>query len=143
MYREKLAISIIKHNYPFSYVEHEETRNSHIFLHGYVKFKTRNTAKVDVLKIYEREKMILKDKLEKVTGRICLTSDLWSSITTDGFMALITHYVDENWNLRKKVLNFRVIPPLHSGSILADQFFSGLGHQEKKIYHHTRQCNIQ
>ncbi|MFS8003670.1 hypothetical protein Hanom_Chr13g01216591 [Helianthus anomalus] len=24
--------------------------------------------------------MILKDKLEKVTDRICLTSDLWSSI---------------------------------------------------------------
>ncbi|KAM0058901.1 putative transcription factor/ chromatin remodeling BED-type(Zn) family [Helianthus debilis subsp. tardiflorus] len=136
MYREKLAISIIKHNYPFSYVEHEETRNLHKFLHGDVKFITRNTAKADVLKIYEREKMILKDKLEKVTGRICLTSDLWSSITTDGFMALTAHYVDENWNLRKKVLNFRVIPPPHSGSILAEHLINFLADWgiEKKVF---------
>ncbi|GKE86261.1 zinc finger BED domain-containing protein RICESLEEPER 2-like protein, partial [Tanacetum coccineum] len=27
MYREKMAVAIIKHNYPFSYVEHEATRN--------------------------------------------------------------------------------------------------------------------
>ncbi|KAJ0825565.1 putative transcription factor/ chromatin remodeling BED-type(Zn) family [Helianthus annuus] len=136
MYREKLAISIIKHNYPFSYVEHEETRNLHKFLHDDVKFITRNTAKADVLKIYEREKMILKDKLEKVTGRICLTSDLWSSITTDGFMALIAHYVDENWNLRKKVLKFRVIPPPHTGSILAEHLINFLADWgiEKKVF---------
>ncbi|XP_022028404.1 zinc finger BED domain-containing protein RICESLEEPER 2 [Helianthus annuus] len=136
MYREMLAISIIKHNYPFSYVEHEETRKLHKFLQGDVKFITRNTAKADVLKIYEREKMIIKDKLEKVTGRICLTSDLWSSITTDGFMALTAHYVDENWNLRKKVLNFRVIPPPHSGSILAEHLINFLADWgiEKKVF---------
>ncbi|KAJ0667094.1 putative transcription factor/ chromatin remodeling BED-type(Zn) family [Helianthus annuus] len=135
MYMEK-AISIIKHNYPFSYVEHEETRNLHKFLHGDVKFITRNTAKADVLKIYEREKIILKDKLERVTGRICLTSDLWSSITTDGFMALTAHYVDENWNLRKKVLSFRVIPPPHSGSILAEHLINFLADWgiEKKVF---------
>ncbi|KAM0001748.1 putative HAT dimerization domain, ribonuclease H-like superfamily, hAT-like transposase, RNase-H [Helianthus debilis subsp. tardiflorus] len=80
--------------------------------------------------------MILKDKLEKVTGRICLTSDLWSSITTDEFMALTAHYVDENWNLRKKVLNFRVIPPPHSGSILAEHLINFLADWgiEKKVF---------
>jgi hypothetical protein len=104
MYREKLAYSIIKHNYPFSYAEHEGTRALHKFLHRDVKTITRNTVKADVLKIYDREKTILKEKLQKVTSRICLTSDLWSSITTDGFMALTAHYVDENWILRKKVL---------------------------------------
>ncbi|KAI3694988.1 hypothetical protein L1987_77975 [Smallanthus sonchifolius] len=135
-YREKLAISIIKHNYPMSYVEHEGTRDLHKFLHRDVKTITRNTAKADILKIYNREKAILKDKLQKITGRICLTSDLWSSITTDGFMALTAHYVDENWVLRKKVLKFRVTPPPHGGSILAQHLIDFLVDWgiEKKIF---------
>ncbi|XP_022017274.1 zinc finger BED domain-containing protein RICESLEEPER 2 [Helianthus annuus] len=134
MYREKLAYSIIKHNYPFSYVEHKGTRDLHKFLHRDVKPITRNTAKADVLKIYDREKTILKEKLQKVNGRVCLTTDLWSSITTDGYMALTAHYVDENWVLRKKVLNFKVIPPPHSGKILAEymiNFLADWGIQKK------------
>nr|GFB06903.1 zinc finger BED domain-containing protein RICESLEEPER 2-like [Tanacetum cinerariifolium] len=71
-------------------------------------------AKLDVLAIYKREKANLKLKLEKVSSRICFTSDLWSSITSDGYMALTAHYVDEDWVLRKKVLNFRVVPPPHT-----------------------------
>ncbi|KAK1432915.1 hypothetical protein QVD17_09818 [Tagetes erecta] len=125
-YREKLAYSIIKHNYPFSYVEHEATRDLLRFLHPDARPITRNTAKADVIKIYEREKMILKEQLQKVTSKICLTSDLWSSITTDGFMVLTAHYIDENWVLRKKVLNFRVIPPPHGGFLLAEYMINFL-----------------
>ncbi|KAD1384629.1 hypothetical protein E3N88_42913 [Mikania micrantha] len=136
MYREKLAMSIIKHNYPFSYVEHEGTRELHKFLHNDVNFITRNTAKSDVLRLYDREKTILKDALQKVTSKICLTTDLWSSITTDGFMALTAHYVDNDWVLRKKVLNFRAIPPPHSGSILAEHLINFLADWgiEKKVF---------
>ena len=130
MYREKMAITIIKHNYPFSYVEHEATRQLHKFLHRDVIPICRNSAKSDVLAIYEREKANLKMKLEKVSGRISFTADLWSSIANDGYMALTAHYVDETWVLRKKVLNFRVVPPPHSGKILASVliiFFIRLG----------------
>lgn len=54
-----MSIVIIKHNYPFSYVDYEATRQMHKFLHRDVHHITRNTAK-DFLKIYEREKMNLK-----------------------------------------------------------------------------------
>ncbi|GJS91446.1 zinc finger BED domain-containing protein RICESLEEPER 2-like protein [Tanacetum coccineum] len=73
-----------------------------------------NTTKEDVLGIYKREKSNLKKELEKVSSRICFTSDLWSSITSDGYMALTAHYVDEDWVLRKKVLNFSFVPPPHT-----------------------------
>ncbi|XP_071688546.1 uncharacterized protein [Rutidosis leptorrhynchoides] len=52
VYREKLVISIIKHGYPFSYVENEATRDLHMFLHPDTKPITRNTTKRDVLKIF-------------------------------------------------------------------------------------------
>ncbi|GJR77892.1 zinc finger BED domain-containing protein RICESLEEPER 2-like protein [Tanacetum coccineum] len=136
MYREKMAIAIIKHNYPFSYVEHEATRNLHRFLHRDANPISRNTAKEDVLGIYKREKSNLKKELEKVSSRICFTSDLWSSITSDGYMALTAHYVDEDWVLRKKVLNFSFVPPPHTGKILASvliNFFSDWG-IDKKVF---------
>ncbi|GJX12199.1 zinc finger BED domain-containing protein RICESLEEPER 2-like protein [Tanacetum coccineum] len=119
MYREKMAIAIIKHNYPFKYVEHEATRQLHKFLHRDAAPICRNSAKKDVIAIYEREKTKLKAMLEKVSSRISFTADLWSSITNDGYMALTAHYVDETWVLRKKVLNFRIVPPPHSGKMLA------------------------
>nr|GEY51268.1 zinc finger BED domain-containing protein RICESLEEPER 2-like [Tanacetum cinerariifolium] len=119
MYREKMAIAIIQRNYSFSYVEHGATRKLHKFLHRDANPILRNTAKLDVLAIYKREKANLKLKLEKVSSMICFMSDLWSSITIDGYMALTAHYVDEDWLLRKKVLNFRVVPPPHTGTILA------------------------
>ncbi|XP_076936183.1 zinc finger BED domain-containing protein RICESLEEPER 2-like [Bidens hawaiensis] len=136
MYKEKIAISIIKHNYPFSYVEHEGTRDLHKFLHPDVNDMTRNTAKSHILRVYDREKMILKDKLQSMTSRICLTSDLWTSLTTDGYMALTAHYVDEDWVLRKKVLNFRFIPPPHTGFIIAEHMINFLAEWgiEKKIF---------
>ncbi|GJR02193.1 zinc finger BED domain-containing protein RICESLEEPER 2-like protein [Tanacetum coccineum] len=119
MYREKMAIAIIKHNYPFSYVEHKATRQLHQFLHRDATPICRNSAKKDVVAIYEREKTNLKMKLEKVSSRISFTADLWSSITSDGYMALTAHYVDETWVLRKKVLNFSFVPPPHTGKMLA------------------------
>ena len=56
MYREKIAMAIIKHNNSFSFAEHEVNRELHIFLNHDVKPICRNTTKSDVLKIYKRER---------------------------------------------------------------------------------------
>ncbi|XP_071712401.1 zinc finger BED domain-containing protein RICESLEEPER 3-like [Rutidosis leptorrhynchoides] len=135
-YREKVAISIIKHGYPFSYVEHEATRDLHRFLHSGTKTITRDTVKAEVMKIFEREKAILKHKLESITCKICFTSNLWTSITTDSYMSLTAHYVDDSWALRKEVLSFRVIPPPHSGTLLAEYMINILKDwgMEKKVF---------
>ena len=49
-------MEIIRHNYSFSFAEHEVNRELHIFLNPDVKPICRNTAKSDVLKIYKRER---------------------------------------------------------------------------------------
>jgi len=43
-----------------------------------------------------REKQKVKFMLNDCHGRICLTSDLWTSLTTDGYMCLTTHFIDKN-----------------------------------------------
>lgn len=108
----------------------------HKFLNPTVQTLSRNTAKSDVLKLYNREKEKLKNELDMIRGRICLTLDLWSSLTTDGYMTVTVHYIDEGWTLRKKVLIFRHIPPPHNGLLLGDQLIQFLKEWgiERKIF---------
>ena len=96
MYREMVALATIRHNYPFSFVEHENNRLLHCYLNPDVKTMCRNTAKSDVIKIYRREKENLKHVLKSITRRFCLSSDLWSSPIIVEYMVLTAHYVDEH-----------------------------------------------
>ena len=136
VYREKVSFAIMRHNYPFLMVEHEGTREIHSYLNPDVKHISRNTAKADCLKLYKREKEKLKQQLENVPGRICLTTDVWQSCTTEGYISLTAHFVDDKWNLHSRVLNFSHFPPPHSGVFLADKMFNFLKEWgiEKKIF---------
>ena len=61
--------------------------------------------------------------LTSALGRVCLTSDLWTSIATDGYMCITTHFIDANWVLQKRVLNFCHMPPPHNGVSLFENVY--------------------
>ncbi|KAK3230147.1 hypothetical protein Dsin_002028 [Dipteronia sinensis] len=85
---------------------------------------SRNTARADVLKLYGNEKCKVKKMLEESSGRICLTSALWTYLATDGYMCVTAYFIDKNWVLQKRVSNFCFMPPLHDGVSLADKIKS-------------------
>ena len=91
-----LAEAIIKYNLAFSFVEYEGIRKVFNYLNSDVKHISRNTSKVNVLKLYKKEKDDVKNKLKSIHDKICLISDLWTSVTSEGYICLTTHYVDEN-----------------------------------------------
>jgi len=43
---------------------------------------------------------------------------MWTSCQTKGYLCLTAHYVDSNWKLNSRVLNFVHLEPPHTGSIL-------------------------
>ncbi|KAK8661519.1 hypothetical protein V6N13_091118 [Hibiscus sabdariffa] len=53
--------------------------------------------------------------MHSVSSRICFTCDGWSACTSRSYFALAAHYVDNNWKLQYKILNFRRFPPPHDG----------------------------
>ncbi|KAK9734436.1 hypothetical protein RND81_04G139500 [Saponaria officinalis] len=112
-YKEKVALTIIRHGYPFTYAEHEGNRDLHSYLNDNVKFMSRNTAKNYCMKIHKREKKKLKEELGKVKGKICLTCDMWTSCVDQGYLSLTAHYVDNDWSLHAKILNFYHLEPPH------------------------------
>ena len=58
----------------------------------------------DVIDIYgvEREKLrgVLKGR------RVCLTTNTWTSIQNLCYMSLTCHFIDDDWKLHKRILNF-------------------------------------
>ncbi|KAL4368421.1 hypothetical protein GQ457_05G014440 [Hibiscus cannabinus] len=118
VYRELVATTIIKHGYAFSWVEHEGNRRIHVYLNNQVRTICRNTAKFDCLKLHKSLKNNLKETLRNVSGRISLTCDMWTSCQTEGYMCLTAHYVNANWKLSSRVLNFCHIDSPHTGSTM-------------------------
>lgn len=94
-FRELLCRVVVMHDLHFRFVEYEGIRDIFEYLKWDVKMVSRNTLKDDVLKLYESEKTKLKPWLAKVPGRLSLTSDCWSSITTDGYISLTCHFIDD------------------------------------------------
>ncbi|KAL7135289.1 hypothetical protein ABFS83_11G083600 [Erythranthe nasuta] len=136
VFREKVAKATIRDNYPFNFVEHEGIREVFSYLNPKAQHLSRNNSKSDVLMIYEREKEKLREMLESVCSRMCLTSDLWSSIVSNGYMAVTAHYIDNNWVLQKGLLIFRHLPPPHDGQSVGEKLISFLQEWgiERKIF---------
>ncbi|KAB2611168.1 hypothetical protein D8674_019200 [Pyrus ussuriensis x Pyrus communis] len=86
-----------------------------------IKLPCRNTIKACVLRMFKNEKQRLHNLLASVEGRICLTSDLWTSQCTDGYLALTAHFVDKDWKLHKRILSFCHMPPPHNGVALSEK----------------------
>ncbi|OMO89160.1 reverse transcriptase [Corchorus capsularis] len=126
IFRESVALEIIEHGLPFSYAEYEESKRSNRILNPNVKFFSRNTFKAEVLKVHNKLKEDLKTTLHKVPSRICLTSDMWTSCQNRGYLSLTAHYVDENWKLCSKVLNFCHAPPPQRANNLHGTIHDGL-----------------
>lgn len=83
----------------FRFVEYKGIRKIHQYFEEYVPIITRNIAKSNVLKMYKSGKEKIICFLESVSGRIFLTSDLWTSITTDDYLCLMAYYIDKEWKL--------------------------------------------
>ncbi|KAL2902030.1 putative AC transposase [Bienertia sinuspersici] len=135
-FRELLAAAIVRHDLPFQFVEYDGIKKCFSYLHPDFKSVTRNTIKADILKMYKRDKEKMRVELGEVSGKISLTSDCWTSITTDGYISLTAHYVDKYWCLQKRIINFCFMAPPHTGVHLSDHVFSLLKEWgiQKKIF---------
>lgn len=120
VYREKLARAVLLHGYAFLWAEHEGDRDVHLYLNGNVQFISRNTMKAECLKLYHKNMGNVKGFFESVPGRICLTTDLWTSCNSEGYLCLTAHCIDRDWKLSSRILCFHHVPSPHSATALCD-----------------------
>ena len=124
IFRDLVVAATVRHELPLSFVDYKGIRDVFTYLQPEANVITRNTLKADVFKLYKIEKENIRSMLMESPGKLCLTSDLWSSITTDGYLAITVHFIDKQWVLQKRVLSFSFMPPPHSGVALNAKVFS-------------------
>nr|KAJ0192475.1 hypothetical protein LSAT_V11C800450880 [Lactuca sativa] len=98
----------IKDNRPFSIVDDEGFREFVWEINPMFKISSRWTVANDCLSTHEEEQKKLKKILKNQT--LSLTTDTWTSVQNFNYLCLTTHWVDDNWTLNKRILNFCQIP---------------------------------
>ncbi|KAG8651872.1 hypothetical protein MANES_06G032851v8 [Manihot esculenta] len=85
----------------------------------YYQKVSRATARKDCFSAYEIEKKKVKALL-KDTDKVSVTTDLWKSGQHISYMVVTAHFVDSEWKLQKRTLNFCDVPPPHTGVVICD-----------------------
>ncbi|KAL6142841.1 hypothetical protein ACLB2K_061117 [Fragaria x ananassa] len=117
--RMDFAKMVIKHNYSFSMAEHEYFEIFLNHLQPSFKLVCRNTVRSDILKVHKKEKEQMCNFFERYPGRVSLTTDIWTSDHQDiGYICLTSHFIGEDWELKKKILAYRCIEYPHDADTL-------------------------
>nr|XP_029145226.1 zinc finger BED domain-containing protein RICESLEEPER 2-like [Arachis hypogaea] len=115
--RRALVEMFIGEELPFRFVESPKFRKFVHALQARFKVPSRTTLARDIGALYAEEKMKLQDFLSTNCGRVCLTTDTWTSIQNFTYMSLTAHFVDLDWKLHKKILKFCQVTS-HSGEVI-------------------------
>ncbi|KAK9269460.1 hypothetical protein L1049_001235 [Liquidambar formosana] len=117
--RLDLARMIILHGYPLDMVEHVGFKVFVKNLQPLFEVVPNSAIEVVCMDIYGKEKQKVFEMIKKLHGRINLAVDMWTSPENAGYLCLTAHYVDEDWKLQKKILNFVTLDSSHTEDMLS------------------------
>ncbi|KAF7130352.1 hypothetical protein RHSIM_Rhsim10G0102100 [Rhododendron simsii] len=103
--KRALAEMVIIDELPFRFVEGIGFRRfCKVMQPKFSPVPSRQTITREVGAIHNFERAKLKKLLKG--RRICLTTDTWTSIQNLNYMCLTAHFIDDDWKLQKRILNF-------------------------------------
>uniref|UniRef100_A0A7N0VBJ8 BED-type domain-containing protein n=1 Tax=Kalanchoe fedtschenkoi TaxID=63787 RepID=A0A7N0VBJ8_KALFE len=118
--RLDLAYMIIMHKYPLSMTEHlgfgTFVRNLQPL------FQPVPSGDIELLctEIYLKEKQKVYEMMQRLQGRISIAVDMWTYPETAGYLCLTAHYIDNDWKLGKKILNFVTLDSSYTDDLLSE-----------------------
>ena len=100
---------------PYSVVENVGFRSMVEAMEPRYRIPTReHLTKVVVPRLYNKTKTTVKDALASAE-RVALTCDGWTSRTTEAYVTITSHFINDNWEIVSYVLQTRPMPESHTG----------------------------
>lgn len=124
--RLDLARMIILHGYPLSMVEHIGFRIFVRNLQPLFDIATFDGVEADCREIYLMERQKVYEELDKLPGKISLSADTWTANGDAEYLCLTAHYIDDSWQLKKKILNFLTTDPSQTEDMLSEVIMTSL-----------------
>ncbi|XP_050374564.1 zinc finger BED domain-containing protein RICESLEEPER 2-like [Argentina anserina] len=98
---------------PFSFVEKQGFRHFCFVAIPQWTVPCIRTLVTKFLALYDKTKRKLKHNISR--HRVCLTTDTWTSVQNVNYMVLTAHFIDDKWEMHKRVINLCPISS-HSGN---------------------------
>ncbi|XP_073363318.1 zinc finger BED domain-containing protein DAYSLEEPER-like [Aegilops tauschii subsp. strangulata] len=73
----------------------------------------RHTIRDDAVKMYKGMKKDIEVELQNLDSRIFLTSDMWTSSQSLGYMSITAHYINAEFIYKKKIISFAEVKYPH------------------------------
>ncbi|XP_053188639.1 E3 SUMO-protein ligase ZBED1-like [Scomber japonicus] len=133
---QAVTYHIAKDMLPLSTVERPGFKNLlHVLDPRYVLPGRKYFSKTAIPQMY----LLCKDSVQKEileAKYFATTSDLWSSRTSEPYISLTVHFIDEEWKLQTRCLETAYFPEDHTGELIAEGLKEALlswGLIEKKM----------
>jgi hypothetical protein len=124
-YRELVLSFIVSNNLSLRIVESYSYRQLIQFLSPSVLSLSSRTLHRELQRQFSYHRGILQLELHSHIlngGRISITTDAWSARNYTEYAAVTTHWINEKWQQRSKLLDvIHLQEPIHSGEYLAEQ----------------------
>jgi hypothetical protein len=121
-----LAKLIILHDYPLHIVQQPAFTAFTESLQPRFRVADVDTMEGEVYAVYQKGKESLLQSLSSVPGRISLTIGLWTTSQTLGYVSLAGQFIDTEWKVHRRMLNFMMVSSPHSENALSEAISSSL-----------------
>ncbi|XP_031093017.1 zinc finger BED domain-containing protein RICESLEEPER 1-like [Ipomoea triloba] len=118
--RLDFARMIMLHGYPLAMVEHVGFKIFVKNLQPLFEVMNNSAIELDCMTIYAKEKQKIYEEIHNLHGRISLVADIWVSADSARYLCLTAYYIDEDWKLRKKILNFVTLNTADTDDLLSE-----------------------
>ncbi|KAL2225527.1 UNVERIFIED_CONTAM: Zinc finger BED domain-containing protein RICESLEEPER 2, partial [Sesamum indicum] len=125
--REALSYMLVVDELPFKTVENSGFRHFISVACPMFAIPSRRTITKDIFHMYVNERAKLKSFIKNHAQRVCITTDTWTSIQKVNYMCLTAHFIDDEWNLHKRILNFCPI----------------IGHKSEEVSRGVEKCLLE
>ncbi|KAM7503882.1 hypothetical protein LguiB_002786 [Lonicera macranthoides] len=118
--RMDLARMIMLHGYPLSMVEDVGFKLFMKNLQPAFEVMNNGAIELDCMAIYEKEKQKVFELIFNLPGKVTLAVGMWASPENVEYLCLTANYIDEDWVLQKKILNFITLDSSNTHDMLSD-----------------------
>ncbi|CAH1106752.1 unnamed protein product [Psylliodes chrysocephalus] len=106
---------------PFSVVEDEGFRNFTKCLYPTYELPNKKTITHTLLPaLYEKTFTDVQEEIKYVKS-VTVTTDCWTSINTESYMAVTVHFINQNFDIKSILLHCAVFPQSHTAEHLAEE----------------------
>ncbi|CAH9071361.1 unnamed protein product [Cuscuta epithymum] len=108
--------NLLEENLPYLFFESRAFKDyAQTCLNPQFRGYSRKTVKKEIIRLYRAKKDRLQIFFANFDGRVTICSDIWEDIYHNlHYLSLTAHFIDNDWNLDKRVLAFREFNDRHT-----------------------------